>query len=145
MFSIIISGVIVSIFGFVMAKVTEKGALAKEHILGLKEYLKVAEEARIKFHNAPEKNPQLFEKLLPYAMVLGVEKEWAKQFENIYNQNPSWYSDSSGATFNAVLFSSSLNSFATTATQTLSSAPGGGSGFGGGAGGGGGGGGGGGW
>jgi uncharacterized membrane protein len=145
MFSIVISGVIISIFGFIMARVTEKGALAKEHILGLKEYLKVAEEARIKFHNAPEKNPQLFEKLLPYAMVLGVEKEWAKQFENIYNQNPSWYSDSSGATFNAVLFSSSLSSFATTATQTLSSAPGGGSGFGGGAGGGGGGGGGGGW
>ena len=32
-------------------------SLAYEHILGLKEYLSVAEKDRISFHNAPKKDP----------------------------------------------------------------------------------------
>ena len=37
---------------------TLKGVHAFEHAQGLKEYIKVAEADRIKFHNAPEKNPE---------------------------------------------------------------------------------------
>ncbi|MCX6763265.1 MAG: DUF2207 domain-containing protein [Candidatus Moranbacteria bacterium] len=149
-FSFIVSGILIIIFSFFMPQRSIKGVLAKEHILGLKEYLTVAEKDRIKFHNAPAKNPEHFEKLLPYAMVLGVEKEWAKQFEDIYKNSPSWYEDSHGGSFNSVLFVSNLNSFSASANSSLTSAPssasGGGSGFsGGGAGGGFGGGGGGSW
>lgn len=147
--AVAISGVIIIVFGFLMPARTQKGVLAKEHIFGLKEYLRVAEKDRIKFHNAPEKNPKHFEKLLPFAMVLGVEKEWAEQFKDIYKENPSWYSDPSGANFNALLLANNLNSFSTSANSTLtsnpSSASGGGSGFSGGGGGGFGGGGGGSW
>jgi hypothetical protein len=79
-------------------------------------------------------------------MVLGVEKEWAKQFEGIYNENPGWYNGPVGTTFNPVLFAGSLNSFTAKAESAMSTAPSGGSGFsGGGAGGGFGGGGGGSW
>ena len=151
MISGIASAAVIIIFGFIMPRKTKMGVSAKEHILGLKEYLSVAEKDRIKFHNAPAKNPQTFEKLLPYAMVLGVEKEWAAQFSEIYqNQNPAWYSDASGGSFNSLLLAGSLSSFSTSASATLSSAPssaaGGGSGFsGGGSGGGFGGGGGGSW
>lgn len=149
-FGLIISGVIILIFGFIMPARTKKGVLAKEKIIGLKEYLSVAEKDRIKFHNAPEKNPERFEKLLPFAMVLGVEEEWAKQFEGIYKNPPSWYEDSSGGSFNSLLFVHSLNNFSSMANANLSSSPssasGGGSGFsGGGSGGGFGGGGGGSW
>jgi hypothetical protein len=84
------SGLIVLIFGFFMGKKSKKGVLTKEHIEGLKLYLNVAEKDRIDFHNAPEKSPEVFEKFLPYAMVLGVEQAWAKQFEGIYNTPPSW-------------------------------------------------------
>jgi uncharacterized membrane protein len=139
--SAIISAIIVFVFGFLMPARTHKGVLAKEYILGLKEYLMVAEKDRIKFHNAPEKNPKQFEKLLPYAMVLGVEKEWAEQFKDIYIQNPSWYNDPSGANFNSLVLLSSLNSFSSSTNSVLTSVPssasGGGSGFGGGGGGGG--------
>lgn len=148
--SLVASGLAVTIFSFVMPKKTRKGVLAKEHIFGLKEYLKVAEKDRIKFHNAPAKNPERFEKLLPYAMVLDVEEEWAEQFKEIYNQPPSWYKDKTSASFNSVVFVNSLESFSSSAGGTLSSSPssaaGGGSGFsGGGSGGGDGGGGGGSW
>jgi uncharacterized membrane protein len=131
--SLAVSGGIIILFGFFMPEKTIKGVSAKEHILGLKLYLKVAEQDRINFHNAPAKNPQLFEKLLPYAMVLGVEKEWAKKFEGIYNAQPSWYNDPSGSYFSAMLLTNSLNNFSTHANSAIASAPssaaGGGSGF----------------
>lgn len=135
-FSFVATGIIIMVFGYFMPQLTIKGQRTKEYILGLKLYLGVAEKDRLEFHNAPEKNPQLFEKLLPYAIALKVEEKWAKQFEGIYKGQPSWYSDPSGANFNSILFVSSLNSFTTSANSNLSSAPSragsGGSGFGGG-------------
>jgi uncharacterized membrane protein YgcG len=144
-----ISGLIIAGFGFLMPNRTVKGVEARALILGLKEYMNVAEKDRMKFHNAPEKNPQLFEKLLPFAIALKVDKAWAKQFEEIYKSNPSWYSDSSGHAFNAYFLSSSLGDFSSSlnsaVASTTTSASSGGSGFSGGGGGGFGGGGGGSW
>ncbi|MFA6193889.1 MAG: DUF2207 domain-containing protein [Parcubacteria group bacterium] len=140
-FSGIVSGIIMLIFGWLMPAVTKKGAELKENILGFKDFLSVTETDRLKFHNAPEKNPEMFEKFLPYAMVLGVENEWAKQFEGIYNQQPDWYQDSSGRMFNAMILSSMVSDFSSSAMTTMTSQPssaaGGGSGFSGGGGGGG--------
>jgi uncharacterized membrane protein YgcG len=123
---------------------TDSGLELERKLLGLKEYIHVAEERRIEFHNAPAKNPETFEKLLPYAMVFGLEKEWAKQFQDIYTVPPSWYSDNQMGTFSAIGFASSLHSFSSSATSALVSSPGGsgssGGGFSGGGGGGGGGG-----
>ncbi len=137
--SIILTGLLVIIFGYFMPKKTLKGVNAKEKILGLKEYLEVAEKDRINFHNAPTKRPELFEKLLPYAMILGVERAWAKQFEGIYNQNPSWYEGSGNLnTFNALYFVNSLSAFSEVTNLAMGTkneggvSAGGGSGFGGG-------------
>ena len=107
----IISGMIVIIFSFFMPKKTYSGVLAKEYLLGLKLYLSVAEKERLRFLNAPEKNPAQFEKLLPYAVALGVETEWAEQFQDIYDQKPDWYSDSFGQSFSSLDFVNLLNSF----------------------------------
>ena len=145
-----ITGVLILIFGNVMPKKTKKGVKAREKILGLKMYLEVAEKDRINFHNAPEKRPEVFEELLPFAIVLGVEKKWAKQFEGVYQESPNWYSAQSARNFSALALADSLNSFQSQADSTLASMPSsassGGSGFsGGGSGGGFGGGGGGSW
>jgi len=140
-FSGIVSGIIMLIFGWLMPAVTKKGAELKENILGFKDFLAVTETDRLKFHNAPEKTPESFEKFLPYAIVLGVENEWAKQFEGIYKQQPDWYEDSSGRMFNAMILSSMVSDFNSSAMTTMTSQPssavGGGSGFSGGGGGGG--------
>ncbi|HAM88315.1 MAG: hypothetical protein US83_C0005G0070 [Candidatus Falkowbacteria bacterium GW2011_GWC2_38_22] len=128
--SFALSGLLIMIFGNFMPKKSEKGVLAREHILGLKTYLNIAEKDRINFHNAPEKNPQIFEKLLPFAMVLGVEAAWAKQFENIYQTNPSWYSDANMGNFSVLAFTNSLGGFqSSTNTIMASTASSGGSGF----------------
>lgn len=144
----IISAIIIIFFGALMPTRTAKGVSTRNHILGLKEYLSVAEKDRLAFHNAPEKNPALFEKLLPYAIALGVDKAWSKQFQDIYKTNPSWYSDSTGANFNAYAFSNSVGDFSSSlnsAIGTSTTASSGGSGSGGSSGGGFGGGGGGSW
>ncbi len=127
-----LSGAIVILFGLFMPKVTKTGARAREEVQGLKMYMDVAEKDRINFHNAPSKNPALFETLLPFAMILGVEKAWAKQFEGIYTAQPSWYSDPGMHGFSPILFTNDLHSFSSGAAATLASAPGGSSGSGGG-------------
>ncbi|MDD3191114.1 MAG: DUF2207 domain-containing protein, partial [Candidatus Pacebacteria bacterium] len=110
--SLILSFVIAGIFSVAMPQKSESGVLLKEKILGLRLYMTVAEKARLEFHNAPEKNPEQFEKLFPYAIALGVENNWAKQFEGIYNASPSWYEDSRGFDhFSAIYFVNSLNDF----------------------------------
>lgn len=130
-----ITGGLIVVFSTIMPKRTMKGVLAREYIRGLKDYLMTAEKERIKFHNAPEKNPELFEKLLPMAMVLGAEKEWAAQFKDIYLTQPSWYESPTGVGFNSVIFIGNLNSFASATHGAITpsrGAAGGGSGFGGG-------------
>ncbi len=141
--SIFLSVLAYGVVAYFFPAKSAKGVAAKEHILGLKDYLQIAEKDRINFHNAPEKKPELFEKFLPYAMALGVVGIWAKEFADLHMVPPSWYSGSASnmAAFNAVSFSHSLSSFSTAASSTLTSSPGssgGGSSGGGGGGGGGG-------
>jgi len=137
LWSLILSGALAFIFGFVMPKKTQKGVAAKEYILGLKTYLSVAEKERIEFHNAPEKSPKLFEKLLPYAMVLKVENVWGAQFADLYKDSaPGWYVNGAGQAFIFSSFMSDLGNFSKATGTTLAAVPGGagsgGSGFGGG-------------
>ncbi len=80
-------GIVLTIIFFVYfspAK-TQKGIYAKESLLGLKKYMNIFEKDRIYFHNAPHKRPEEFEELLPYAMVLGVDHAWVREFEGIYS------------------------------------------------------------
>ena len=116
-------GIMIILFGLIMPRKTAKGVKAKEDILGLKEYLSVAEADRIKFHNAPEKKPEVFEKLLPHAMVLGVETEWAKQFEDIYKTPPDWYEGGDLHAFSALYLISSLSNLQNNANAAFTSRP----------------------
>ncbi len=70
---------------------TERGVRIKEQLEGLKLYIEKAEKARIEFHDAPEKTPELFSSLLPFAMTLGLTKIWLKEFEDLHYANPDWY------------------------------------------------------
>lgn len=121
--SFVFSGIIIMLFGIGMPARTALGVSAKEHILGFKRYLEVAEKERIAFHNAPEKNPALFERYLPYAIVLGVEHAWARQFEQIYGENPSWYQDSSATqVFRASVLMNALDDFHASASHAFAHA-----------------------
>lgn len=120
-----LSGLIVAIIGYVMPVKTPEGVRIKEHLLGFKKYLDVAEKDRIDFHSSPEQHTsepertmELFDACLPYAIVFGVEEKWAKQFKDIYIEEPSWYSGGVGNAFSPVIFASDFSHF----TSQMSSA-----------------------
>jgi uncharacterized membrane protein YgcG len=92
-------------------KLTPKGLSVLIKILGFREFLKLTEKDKLELLNAPELQPEMFEKFLPYAIVLGVEDKWAKKFEGIYNTIPSWYEDPTVTSFNSYLLTRDILSF----------------------------------
>lgn len=106
----LISLVIILVFGVKIDRKTELGNEIYYDLEGLKLYIDTAEKHRIEFHNNPKKYLGVFEKLLPYAMIFGLEKKWAKEFEDIYVEQPNWY-DGNMNTFNSYLLISSLGGF----------------------------------
>lgn len=126
-------------------RTTPEGKAALEHLAGLKVYIGAAEKERLEFHNAPEHSPQTFEKLLPFAIALGVDEPWIKSFGDL-QYVPEWTSGDNGV-MNMSVMSSSLNQLSGSVSSVMNAYSSGtsGSGGGGSSGGGGGGGGGGGW
>ncbi|MBN1893555.1 DUF2207 domain-containing protein [bacterium] len=147
--------VINGVFFRLMEAYTPAGRRLMDQIEGFQQYLSVTEGERLRLMNPPRRTPQLFEDLLPYAIALDVEKEWAKQFEQVLARaardgsytSPAWYSGSSWNPAKLGAFTSSVGSSFSSAISSSSTPPGSSSGSGGGgsSGGGGGGGGGGGW
>ncbi len=137
----VLSGLTVALWGLLMPVRTRDGVLLLQHLKGFKRYLAVAEKDRLEFHNAPEKTPELFDRLLPYAVAFGVEDAWAKQFADLDMPERSWYAGG-GAHFSSIALAHELGSFssemASAAAPANSGSSGGGSvggGFGGGGGG----------
>jgi len=125
---------------------TAKGSAALSQVLGFRRYIVTAEADRMQF--AEQEN--VWATYLPYAIVFGATKKWARAFEGLGAEQQagvsSWYV--STHPFSPGSFSSSMDSFANSTSGAIVSTPGssGGSGFSGGfSGGGGGGGGGGSW
>ncbi len=127
----ILTGLVIVGFGFFMPARTNDGARALEGVLGFETFLARVEEDRFE---RIVKTPEMFEKFLPYAMALGVEKKWVRAFANIYLQPPSWYSGPYGAGFQPIYFVNDLGMMSHQAGSAMASAPrsSGGSGFGGG-------------
>jgi uncharacterized membrane protein len=129
--AILSAGIIIG-FGWFMPARTADGAKALAGVLGFEDFLSHVEAGHM---DKLSQTPETFEKFLPYAMALGVEKKWVGAFQNIYTQPPSWYQ---GGYYNGgfypIMFISSLDNMTTRASSVMASAPrsSGGSGFGGG-------------
>lgn len=145
-----------ALFVYLLKAPTLSGRKIMDQLEGLRMYLSVAEKERLNMFNPPEKTPELFEKMLPWALILDVEQQWCEQFADILDKvgseqqqyHPVWYSSNHG--FSSNRFSSALGGSLAATISSSSVAPGSSSGFssgggGGSSGGGGGGGGGGGW
>ena len=144
--SLVLAYTIIWIFAHSEVRLSQEGRELREEWLGFKLYLGTAERDRLQ-----KLTPDLFEKFLPYAMMFGIEKKWAKAFEGMQVAPPSWYHGAavgsfaggeggSGGSFSAGAFSASFSSsFASAFSSSAGSGASGGGGAGGGGGGGGGG------
>jgi uncharacterized membrane protein YgcG len=92
LFALSCVGLTVLLFWFfsrVMPRKTPKGARLARHCLGFKEFIERVEKDRLE--RMAKEDPTLFERVLPYAVVLGVADEWAERFEGLLTEPPSWY------------------------------------------------------
>ena len=125
----VLSGGIIVGFGWFMSARTLTGVKALAGVLGFEDFLSHVEADQL---SRVGETPQTFEKFLPFAMALGVEKKWVGAFQNIYSQPPSWYQGGyySGG-FHPLMFVASLDMMTSRANSALASAPrsSGGSGF----------------
>jgi uncharacterized membrane protein len=123
------SGLVICAFGWFMPAHTEQGTRALEGVLGFEDFLVHVESDRF---NRMIKTPEMFEKFLPFAMALGVEKNWSRAFQGIMTQPPQWYRGSSyGPNFYPMTFANDLGYMSSRASSVMTSAPrsSGGSGF----------------
>lgn len=121
-------GLIVCAFGWFMPVHTEQGERALERVLGFEDFLGRVEGDKI---NRTETSPELFEKYLPYAMALRVDKKWAQRFSGIAMQPPSWFQGYYGNGFMPYLLLNDLNMMSMQASSAMISAPRSSGGFGG--------------
>jgi uncharacterized membrane protein len=113
---------IVFLFGRELTAKSLLGAKTRIQVLGFEEFMNRVDADRLK-----RMPPDTFEKFLPYAMALGVEHRWAKAFDGIVQNPPSWYQSSSpwgpGNTFSSYLFVNSLGTMTQTASSAFVAAP----------------------
>ncbi|MGD8193766.1 DUF2207 family protein [Herbiconiux sp. P18] len=126
--------VVVTLLTAFRLPLTPKGAELRDYIEGVEMYLKWAEEDRYRLLQSPEgalrtgvnapdwgQVVKLYERLLPYAVLLGLETEWAKVLGTYYESlgaSPDWYGGH--GTFNAAVFASSIGSLSSTSVSSYS-------------------------
>ena len=113
----VIALAILILFGRQLTATSLKGARTRVQILGFQEFMNRVDADRLK-----RMPPDTFEKFLPYAMALGVEHRWAKAFEGIIQNPPTWYAGD-WSTFNTFYLVNSLGSMSQQATSAFVSAP----------------------
>jgi hypothetical protein len=138
-----------AIFAVAKTPLATAGAELRDYLKGLTEYIKLAETDRLHYLQSPQgalrekisaDDPRqvlkLYERLLPWAVVVGEEKRWVKELDRLYrDESPTWITGQ-----NTRLLSS-LGSLSQATASSFRSSSTGGTGGGGSAGGGGGGGG----
>lgn len=70
-----------------MPRKTIERVKAKNIAFSLRNFLK-SQKRQLTFQADKQ---MMFERLLPYAVTFGVEKIWAKRFENLGIKQPDWY------------------------------------------------------
>ncbi|KKR02998.1 MAG: hypothetical protein UT26_C0012G0015 [Microgenomates group bacterium GW2011_GWC1_39_12] len=110
------------LFGRSMPRKTIDGANAANIASALKGFI-VSQDRQYKFQAEKQ---LFFEKMLPYAIIFGVEKIWAERFKNIDIRQPSWYQSYNNNAFTTMYLANSLShsfssSVMSAATPTRSS------------------------
>ena len=131
---LLLAGAIISFIGLHMPRKTEKGVEMYKRVLGFKEFIERVEEDRLK--RMMEEDPNKLERIIPYAIVLGIEKIWIEKISKVLNYIPDWIQTSTrdvgkSISITTSSLSASLPALASLGTSSGGSS-GGGSGFGGG-------------
>lgn len=122
-------------------RITDAGAPARDHLRGLRDYLQLAEADRLRVLQSPEGaerraidagDPRqvlhLYERLLPWAIVWGVEKEWSEALDTRVRESGDdllWYRGGGG--FSSAALLSTMGTLRTASTPVPATTSGSGS------------------
>ena len=81
---------VLSFFAVVTRQRSAYGQRKLEEVLGLKDFIETVEMDELK--QMIDRDPEFYYRLLSYAIVLGLEKKWAKKFSSFTIESPPWYS-----------------------------------------------------
>ncbi len=114
------TGLVVVCFGWVMPARTESGTRMLEQVLGLGEFIGRVEKDSLA---RAKRTPEMFEAFLPFAMALGLEREWSKAFKDLALQPPTWYVGGNPLMFNPTHFTQQLSVMSSQAGSAMTSQP----------------------
>ncbi len=117
---LILIGAVLAFASRWMPRRTAKGYAMLRHVDGFRRFIDESEKERARF----AERAHLFSEYLPYAVVFGATKQWARAFEGLGDDavdTSSWY-HGTGA-FQLVAFSHAVDSFAVATAGTLTSTP----------------------
>jgi uncharacterized membrane protein YgcG len=115
------SGLLVAAFSRAMPRRTRRGRVVYEQIRGFQEFVTRVDKDRLERFGG--RTSERFERVLPYALVLGAADAWAEAFGDLYTEPPSWYRSPSGRAFHTRAFVDDLGGSLNTMGQALASAP----------------------
>jgi uncharacterized membrane protein len=116
----VLTFLVIAGFGWLMPARTLSGARAHAWVCGFQEFLGRVERDRLE---RLIDSPAAFERYLPYAMAFGVEKNWARAFDGLASEPPSWYRSRNGDRFRPNLFVADLGRMTSAAGSAMSSSP----------------------
>ncbi len=112
---------ICSCFVSAMGRRTPYGDKILGRVLGFRDFLVKAEKDKLDRLFAS--NPQYFFDILPYAIVLRVSDKWARHFDGLALQPPTWYRGYGHDRFNSRDFTRTLGTSVAVMSSTMRSAP----------------------
>jgi uncharacterized membrane protein YgcG len=114
--AVIVIGIALFVASSHMPARTGKGTAMLSRVRGFRRLFDEGEED-VRAHFAEQND--IFSQYLPYAIVFGCTKKWAKTFEGIDGEQvaPSWYIGNHP--FNALILASAVDHFGTAATGTM--------------------------
>ena len=111
---------------------TPASAPITEHLMGLREYIRLAEAVRIRMLQSASgaevdehRIVQVYERLLPYAVLFGMEREWQAELAKYYREStPEWSAGSSSHLLSIAAFGAAVASSPVTRSVSSGSSSG---------------------
>ncbi|MBR2281993.1 MAG: DUF2207 domain-containing protein [Spirochaetales bacterium] len=85
----VIGSTAISFFAAIMSKRSEYGNRVLEETLGYREFIDKVEMDQLKM--MIDQDPDFYYHVLSYAVVLGLEDKWARKFDGMIVNPPTWY------------------------------------------------------
>ncbi len=122
--SVIFSGIIIVIFSRFMPRKTQEGSKQLFELKGIYNYINTAEKDRLKFFEK-DKRMEVFQRLLPYAILFDLSTYWTNKFEGLLSRPPTWLDGdfTNGSRLDISKFSYLLNDFNKSLTRKIVSTP----------------------